>query len=152
MLKNNKVNMALALVMAIVLWAYVLASDNQASTNTLRNIPITFANMETLTENNLVVLETERDTVNITFSGQRTALNKVKAENFKVIADLEGLKKGENVVRLRVVGPDNVTVESMSAQKIAVTIDDLVSVKKPVETQIINQNSILCSSVRMRLS
>ena len=60
MLKNNKVNMALALVMAIVLWAYVLASDNQASTNTLRNIPITFANMETLTENNLVVLETER--------------------------------------------------------------------------------------------
>ena len=34
MLKNNKVNMALALVMAIVLWAYVLASDNQASTNT----------------------------------------------------------------------------------------------------------------------
>ena len=141
MLKNNKVNMALALVMAIVLWAYVLASDNQASTNTLRNIPITFANMETLTENNLVVLETERDTVNITFSGQRTALNKVKAENFKVIADLEGLKKGENVVRLRVVGPDNVTVESMSVQKIAVTIDDLVSVKKPVETQIINQNS-----------
>ena len=73
MLKNNKVTMALALVMAIVLWAYVLASDNQASTNTLRNIPITFANMETLTENNLVVLETERDTVNITFSGQRTA-------------------------------------------------------------------------------
>ncbi len=141
MLKNNKVSMALALVMAIVLWAYVLASDNQASTNTLRNIPITFANMETLTENNLVVLETERNTVNITFSGQRTALNKVKAENFKVIADLEGLKKGENVVRLRVVGPDNVTVESMSVQKIAVTIDDLVSVKKPVETQIINQNS-----------
>ena len=43
--------------------------------------------------------------------------------------------------RLRVVGPDNVTVESMSVQKIAVTIDDLVSVKKPVETQIINQNS-----------
>ena len=141
MLKNNKVNMALALVMAIVLWAYVLASDNQASTNTFRNIPITFANAETLTDNDLVVLETERDTVNITFSGQRTALNKVKAENFKVIADLEGLKKGENVVRLRVVGPDNVTVESMSVQKITVTIDDLVSVKKPVETQIINQNS-----------
>ena len=117
MLKNNKVNMAIALVMAIVLWAYVLVSDNQASTNT------------------------QRDTVNITFSGQRTTLTKVKAGNFKVIADLEGLKKGENVVRLRVVGPDNVTVESMSVQKISITIDDLITVKKPVQTQIINQTS-----------
>lgn len=141
MLKNNKVNMALALVMAIVLWAYVLASDNQASTNTFRNIPISFANEETLLENGLVVLETERETVNITFSGQRTALNKVKAESFKVVADLEGLKKGENVVRLRVMGPDNVTVESMSAQKITVTLDDLIEVKKPVKPVIINQNS-----------
>lgn len=141
MLKNNKVNMAIALVMAIVLWAYVLVSDNQASTNTLRNIPITFANEETLTENDLVVLQAERDTVNITFSGQRTTLTKVKAGNFKVIADLEGLKKGENVVRLRVVGPDNVTVESMSVQKISITIDDLITVKKPVQTQIINQTS-----------
>lgn len=141
MLKNNKVNMAIALVMAIVLWAYVLVSDNQASTNTLRNIPITFANEETLTENDLVVLQAEHDTVNITFSGQRTTLTKVKAGNFKVIADLEGLKKGENVVRLRVVGPDNVTVESMSVQKISITIDDLITVKKPVQTQIINQTS-----------
>ena len=141
MLKNNKVNMVLALVIAIVLWAYVLASGNQASTNTLRNIPITFANEETLLDNGLVVLETERDTVNITFSGQRTAITKAKAESFKVIADLEGLKKGENVIRLRVAGPDNVTVESMSAQKITVTIDDLIRVKKPVEPVIINQNS-----------
>ena len=141
MLKNNKVNMALALVMAIVLWTYVLASDNQASTNTLRNIPISFANEETLLDNDLVVLQTERDTVSITFSGQRTALNKVKAESFKVVADLEGLKKGENVVQLRVLGPDNVTVESMSAQKITVTIDDLIRVKKPVEPVIINQSS-----------
>ena len=87
------------------------------------------------------VLQAERDTVNITFSGQRTTLTKVKAGNFKVIADLEGLKKGENVVRLRVVGPDNVTVESMSVQKISITIDDLITVKKPVQTQIINQTS-----------
>ena len=83
-------------------------SDKAGASLPVSYTHITFANEETLTENDLVVLQAERDTVNITFSGQRTTLTKVKAGNFKVIADLEGLKKGENVVRLRVVGPDNV--------------------------------------------
>jgi YbbR domain-containing protein len=52
-----------------------------------------------------------------------------------VTADLSGLKKGENTVHLSVSLPDNVNLKSISDGTIKVTIEDLVSVEKPVQVK-----------------
>lgn len=132
MFRSNKFNMILALVVAIVLWAYVLVDVNQSSAETVRNVPITIINEESLAENNLIILSTDYTKVNIGYSCQRQFLSNVKAEDFTVTADVEGLSPGENKVKLTVSGPDDVNVETVSVQKISVTVDELISAEKPV--------------------
>ena len=140
-MKSNRFNVILSLVAAIALWAYVLGGLNPSTTQVIRNIPITFTNEASLTENGLVVLEKNLESINITISRKRSATSKVKAENFKVMADLEGLKNGENVIRLSVEKPDEVSIESVSSEKVTVTIDNLVSVDKTVKPIITNDTS-----------
>ncbi len=132
MFKSNKLNMILALVVAIVLWAYVLVDVNQSSTETVRAVPITIINEQALTEQNLVILSVDYTKVNINYSCQRQFLNKVKADDFTVTADAEGLKVGENKVKLYVSGPDDVNIENMSVQNVTIKVDEKISLEKPV--------------------
>ncbi len=140
MLKSNKVNLILALIVAIVLWAYVLVDVNQSSTETVKGVPITILNEDELEANDLVLLSTDCEKVNITYSCQRTFSGKIKDSEFSVTADVEGLKKGSHKVKLFISAPDDVSVESISIPKITVTIDDLVTVEKTVTPVIDNSD------------
>lgn len=141
MLKNNKINLVLALLAAICLWAYVLGDDSSSYGGTMRNVPINYVNAEALEKAGLVVLDTPSESVNISYTGQRSLKNKVKAKDFKVTADLEGLKEGENTVKLMVEKPENVDIKSVSLQKVTVVVDKLAEEYKPVNVVITNQTS-----------
>ena len=140
MLKSNKVNLVLALIVAIVLWAYVLVDVNQSSTETVKGVPITILNEDTLEENDLVLLSTDCEKVNITYSCQRTSSGKIKDSEFSVTADVEGLKEGSHKVKLFISAPEDVSVESINIQKITVTIDELVTEEKTVTPVIDNSD------------
>ena len=141
MLKNNKINLVLALLAAICLWAYVLGDDSSSYGGTMRNVPINYINAEALERAGLVVLDTPTETVNISYAGQRSLKNKVKAKDFKVTVDLEGLRAGENTVKLMVEKPENVDIKSVSQQKVTVVVDKLAEEYKPVNVVITNQTS-----------
>ncbi len=141
MLKNNKINLVLALLAAICLWAYVLGDDSSSYGGTMRNVPINYINAEALERAGLVVLDTPTETVNISYTGQRSLKNKVKAKDFKVTVDLEGLKEGENTVKLMVEKPENVDIKSVSLQKVTVVVDKLAEEYKAVNVVITNQTS-----------
>lgn len=136
MLKSKRINIILALIVAIVLWAYVLGEVNPESTVVVREVPITFTNQDVLEDSGLTLLSASQDSVNISISGQRTAITKVKQSDFSVTADLEALSLGENTVRLTITGPDDVKIESVSAEKISVTIDRKVTEEKEVSVQV----------------
>ena len=141
MLKNNKINLVIALLAANCLWAYVLGDDSSSYGGTMRNVPINYVNAEALEKAGLVVLDTPSESVNISYTGQRSLKNKVKAKDFKVTADLEGLKEGENTVKLMVEKPENVDIKSVSLQKVTVVVDKLAEEYKPVNVVITNQTS-----------
>ena len=138
MLKSNKVNLVIALIVAIVLWAYVLGEDN-TSNDKMRDVPITFLNEQQLIDSGLIMLNSNCREVNISISGSRTDIRKVRNDEFTVTADLEGLKKGENKIRLKVTAPEDVKVESISTPKITVLIDEYLETQKQVLPEVINQ-------------
>ncbi len=139
MLKSNKLNLIIALITAIVLWAYVLVDVNQSSTETVRGVPITLVNEQTLAADDLVILSMDYSKVNINYSCQRQALSKIKDADFTVTADVEGLKVGENKVKLNVNHPDDVSIENLSVQKITIVVDELISAEKPINPTLENQ-------------
>ena len=139
MLKSNKLNLIIALITAIVLWAYVLVDVKQSSTETVRGVPITLVNEQTLAADDLVILSMDYSKVNINYSCQRQALSKIKDADFTVTADVEGLKVGENKVKLNVNHPDDVSIENLSVQKITIVVDELISAEKPINPTLENQ-------------
>lgn len=141
MLKNNKINLVLALLAAICLWAYVLGDDGSSYGGTMRNIPVNYINAEALERAGLVVLDTPTETVNVSYTGQRSLKNKVKITDFKVTVDLEGLREGENTVKVVVEKPENVEIKNISVQKVKVIVDKLAEEEKTVNVVITNQTS-----------
>ena len=141
MLKNDRANLTIALLIAISLWLYVLLDQNPLSNDSIKSVPINFMHAETLQEDGLVILSKEAQAISINYSGHRSDIDLVKMEDFRVSADLEGLKEGENTVRIMVSGPEGVTIDNFSPQKIKIHVDKLVSEEKPVKAVIVNQNS-----------
>ncbi len=141
MLKNDRINLIIALLIALSLWVYVLLEENPFTKESIKNVPVNYMHAESLEEDGLVVLQKETQAVSISFSGQRSYTDKITSADFKVSADLEGLKEGENTVRINVTGPEDVTIENYSSQKAKVHVDKLISEEKPVNVMIVNQNS-----------
>lgn len=141
MSKSDKVNVVIALFIAISLWVYVLTMQNPSSSTTIKSVPINFSHEETLSGDGLVVLSRSSHAINIKISGNRSSVDSVKAGDFRVVADLEGLKAGENTVRVTVIGPDGVQIDNFTPEKVKVTVDELVTLDRPVAVKLINQNS-----------
>lgn len=133
MLKNDNVNRILALIVAIVLWAYVVGEVNPITDTVIRNVPITFEHQDSLEKKNLTVLNSSEDEINISISGQRAVVSKLTPADFSVTCDVEGLPLGESVVRLKVAGPDGAKIEHVSTEKVTVTIDEKMTAEKPVK-------------------
>lgn len=136
MLKSKRFNIILALIAAVALWAYVLGEINPTSSTVVRNVPVNFINEEALEAEGLTIVSVSAETVNVTISGQRTAITRAEAGDFSVTADVEALNIGENTVRLSVTGPRNVEIERTNVEKITIVVDRKVSVEKPVETSV----------------
>ena len=141
MLKNNKFNMVLAVIVAIVLWAYVLGEINPASDTVIRNVPINFINQEELEKEGLTLLSSSAETVNISISGQRTSVTQIDAEDFTVTADLEALPAGESTVRLSITGPDAVKIENVNLEKVTVIIDYVATAEREISAVVTGEIS-----------
>lgn len=132
MLKNDRVNMVIALIIAFVLWAYVIGVENPAQTKTLRDIPITYLNQKALAEEGLVMLSSSEETLSVTISGDRKDVKGVDAKDIKAVVDLEGYAEGEHIITIRIMGPETVQISDASKRKVTVYIDQLVTEEKPV--------------------
>ena len=133
MLKNKNINIILAFIIAISLWAYVLGDVNPKTEVVIKEVPIVFENEEALSDAGLVILDYDYASVNVTITGPRTEVTKVSKGDFSVTADVEGLSIGSNVIRLDVIGPDNVKISDVSTEKMTITIDEWVSVSKDID-------------------
>ena len=82
MLKNKNLNIIFAIIIAVSLWAYVLGDVNPTTSVTVKDVPVKFINQETLADQNMIVLDSSEDTIDITVTGPRTEATKVKQSDF----------------------------------------------------------------------
>ena len=134
MLKNDRINMILALLIAIGLWVYVVGVENPEKDIQIKDVPITFINEETLEENGLTMLSVSDSFVDVQVTGVRSDLKNVDKSDIKITADLEGYNEGEHVVRLQIGKINN--VEITTKQKITIVVDELIAAEKPVQVTI----------------
>lgn len=131
MLKNDRINMIIALLIAIGLWVYVVGVENPKKDIQIKDVPIIFVNGDTLAESDLTLLSVSDSYVDVQVTGVRSEIRNVDRNDIKITADLEGYKAGEHTIRLQIGRINNVEIETK--QKISIVVDQLITEEKPVE-------------------
>jgi len=132
MLQNKTFTKVLSVVIALLLWVYVIGEVNPTTTQKLENMPVTLLNTENLASKGLVVLDGESFTVTMTIEGKRADILSIDKENLLVTADLFGYGMGENYIGVNVELPNGITLVDLKPTKLKVVIDELITEVKPV--------------------
>ena len=135
MLKNNKLNLLISIVCAIVLWAYITTVVNPETQRTISGVPVDLVNIEALNYRGFTVNDSMTYLVDVTVKGTRSEVAKLTAADFRASADMTGYRKGVANVPVNVVMPQNFELVQIRPENIQVEVVDLITVNKPVRLE-----------------
>ena len=96
-------------MVAIALWAYVIAVVGPEYQDTFRDIPVSFVGTSALEDKGLMLLNETTPTVTLELSGNRSDLSKLNTSNISITVDLSKIEvPGKNAVLYDVAYPVNV--------------------------------------------
>lgn len=76
--KKRKIfNIALAVVLAVGVWLYVINVENPTGTGTVRDIPVTLEGENVLTERGLMITQQSDESISLKLSGRKKTLMKL---------------------------------------------------------------------------
>ena len=132
MLQSKKGNLIISLILALILWFYVVGEMNPTTNKTYRNIPITLTNTQTLQDNGMAVVSTSSEKMSITITGKRSAVNKVRSADISATVDVSEAAAGNNQLRVNISVPNSVDVKDQSLNRITVNVQKRISASRPV--------------------
>ena len=92
--ENNITVKIFALVIAIILWSYVMSEVNPKITKEFRNIDVNFTNLDALDEASIVLVEPEELKINVKVTGRRSDVIKLTEDDIIAKTDLSGYTEG----------------------------------------------------------
>ena len=106
-----------SLLISASLWLYVVTVVSPESTKTYYNIPVVMQGINILTERGLMLTSGAEQTVSLTFTGNRSDLNKINSNNITLIADLTKVDSdGEQVLQYTYSLPGDVPNNAVTVQ------------------------------------
>lgn len=126
MLNKRGFRIILSLIIAILLWAYVVGSVDPSSKKQIRSIPITAIHTDVLAERGLAVSGMGAETLDIEVSGSRLDIGDLEASDITATVDMASATRGENELTVIVRVPSGVEVTERSLNKVVVTVDELI--------------------------
>ncbi|MFV9568329.1 YbbR-like domain-containing protein [Thermoanaerobacter mathranii] len=129
----------LSLVLAFLLWLYVMGEENPEIPYEISSVPVKLINSDILEKKGLIILDEKNYTVNVKIKGRRSDVLNIAAQNISAFADLSRVNsKGTNVIPVTVEGlPRNVSLVSINPPEIKVEIDKIEKTQMPVAIKII---------------
>ena len=141
MTRNNKVNIALSLLIAICGWIYVMYNVDPTTTRTFKDVPVTFTHEDVLTSQGIALKSTNNSKITVTVEGKRSSINKMSADDVQAVADLSEAGKGENTIDLTIKIPSKISVVSESESSITVNVESLDTKEVPTRVEYKTESS-----------
>lgn len=128
--RNNNLSLKLAtLVVAILLWSYVMSEVNPIIRKEFKNVTVNYLNVQSLERQGLVIMSPESAKVNVEITGKKKEVDKVLASNIYAEVDLTGYGEGQVRVPITVKLLNNtadVIVSNISPQEILFTLEKTI--------------------------
>lgn len=135
--RNDMTLKVFALIIAVILWSYVMSEVNPEQKDNIKNVSVAFNNLEALERQGLILMEPKEATVNVRIKGNKTDMDKFSSKSIKPIkaqVDLSGYSEGQVKVPVNVFIDQfsNITIEKVEPSEILFTFDKLTSKDKTV--------------------
>ena len=135
--KNDRKLMVLSVIVAIIMWSYVMTTTNPSLSKTIRNIPITIRNQEIMENKGLSLVSNDKiNTVNVKVTGDRSDLTKLSADDLVANVDLQDLAEGIKTLKVKVDSPTGIRVEEISPSQVNYKIEKIIEKKINVDIKI----------------
>ena len=130
--KSRTITIIISIVIALILWSYVIIQVNPSKKETITKVPVQLLNIQSLTARELAISGDGEYLIDVVVEGKKADISKVKRDEIIAEVDLYGWSKGENYIPVNVKVPSTLKVLEVKSPKILVTIEDLVALSKPV--------------------
>lgn len=143
-------NIALAIVLAVGVWLYVVNVENPTGTSTVRDIPVTLTGEADLAEKGLMVTQQSDDSISLKLSGRKKTLMKLNKKNITLVLNVSSITaEGEHTLSCKTDFPNNLSSESVSVSdwddlRVTVTVEKLVTKEIPVRGEFIGTEAEHC--------
>ncbi|MFZ7121815.1 MAG: YbbR-like domain-containing protein [Eubacteriaceae bacterium] len=125
--KNEpKLSIIVSVLIAIIIWIYVIGEVDPNITQKFNNIPVTFKNQEVLSDYDLILSESKDYSVDVTVSGRTSVLYNLR-NDISASIDLSSIdSKNTYDLQVTVEGiPDIVALVEVSPSNIQIEVDKL---------------------------
>ncbi len=133
----------LCVLLAFLLWFYVMIVESPADEQVIRDVPVTVAEDDPhMLAKGLSVFVEHAETVDITISGKRRVLSRITAEDITVRADLSGIASADRdlTVPLSISVPEGCQLVSSTKYSTQVNTDTIKKTLIPLVTELENPN------------
>ncbi|QSZ27236.1 hypothetical protein ACETAC_10445 [Aceticella autotrophica] len=127
-----------SVILAFLLWLYVMGDENPEIPYEMTNIPVKIVNINTLEKKGLTIVDEKNYYVTLRLRGRRNDILKLKSTDITAQADLSRVtSKGINVIPIDINGlPNNIALVSISPSEIKVNVDYIAQIEMPVNIEI----------------
>lgn len=123
----------ISVIVAVVLWMYVMSEQNPHVTYVIRDVPVKLRNLD---EDRLALAGETEFFINVKINGRRSIVTEVKPKDIEAEADLRGRVEGENLVPIKVSVPTNVEMVDFYPKEALITLDAIVEEQMPISVKV----------------
>lgn len=133
---DNLSTKILSLLLASLLWLFVIGKENPVVTRDFHGIPVSILNGETLKEHDLVQTGMSTPAIDVRVSAKRDAINSIRSEDITAFANVSGYGEGVHNVPVRVQVPSGVAIDRVSDQTASIKIEQLIEGEFVVDVEL----------------
>lgn len=137
MSKTDKWALAICLLMAVVVWLYVMSGNDTGYENSLTFVNVSIEGDEAMGVNNLTIIGGNSNMVTITLKGRRADIGGLTAKDIKAYIDVGQITgPGQYDLDVKMELPANSTLVSVEPAKVWVNVDTKSSVELKIEMKV----------------
>ncbi len=127
----------LSVLLAILMWAYVLTSTNPTISKTYRNIPITIRNQDKLENGGHTIIGLDEvNSVSVKLEGSRDKILNIKENDIYATLDVGELKEGIQAVNIEITAPNSVNISQVEPSEVNLNVQKVIEKQLPVNVVI----------------
>lgn len=130
---QKRIDIIISIVVAVILWIYVINIVNPPTSATFRNVPVTITGEEQLNSSGRALAIKEAYTATVDVSGSRNDMKKISGTDIALSIDVSNLAAGSNSVTVNAVMPTGIKLENIENKTVTVNVEEYVTEAKPVE-------------------